>query len=190
MPVTELENITRAGRRVLSLDPGDSIARVRCTSGEEDLLFVTAFGQALRVSEKEFRPLGRQARGVRGIRLDEGDVVVGCDVVRTGTDLLLINEKGLGKRTSFEEFTPHHRGGGGVRAMRLGAKTGLLVGSWGVAEKDEILLISNRGRMVRLAAEDIPILGREATGPIVVRLDEGDEVADASIIRAEEEEEE
>lgn len=190
MPVTELENITRAGRRVLSLDSGDSIARVRCTSGEEDLLFVTASGQALRVPENEFRPLGRQARGVRGIRLDEGDVVVGCDVVQAGTDLLLINEKGLGKRTPFEEFTPHHRGGGGVRAMRLGAKTGLLVGSWGAAEKDEILLISNRGRMVRLAAEDIPVLSREATGPIVVRLDEGDEVADASIIRAEEEEEE
>ena len=181
MPVTELENITRAGRRVLSLDEGDDIARVRCTTGEEDLLFVTAQGQAQRVNEEEFRPMGRQARGVRGIRLDPGDDVVGCDVVRTGVTSFFLSENGIGKRTEYDEFTAHHRGGGGVRSMRLGDKTGALIGSWSVHPGDEILVISARGRMVRLGAEDIPLLSRTATGPIVVRLDEGDAVVDVSV---------
>ena len=181
MPVTELENITRAGRRVLSLDEGDDIARVRCTTGEEDLLLVTAQGQAQRVNEEEFRPMGRMARGVRGIRLDPGDEVVGCDVVRPGVTSLFLSENGIGKRTEYGEFTVHHRGGGGVRSMRLGDKTGSLVGSWSVHGGDEILVISARGRMVRLGVEDIPLLSRTATGPIVVRLDEGDAVVDVSV---------
>ncbi len=190
MPVTELEHITRAGRRVLSLDEGDDIARVRCTAGEEDLLLVTAQGQAQRVNEEEFRPMGRMARGVRGIRLDPGDEVVGCDVVRPGVTSLFLSANGIGKRTEYGEFTVHHRGGGGVRSMRLGDKTGALVGSWSVHGGDEILVISARGRMVRLGVEDIPLLSRTATGPIVVRLDEGDEVVDVSVFSSTPEEEE
>ena len=182
LPVSELENLTRAGRRVLGLSEGDTIARVRFTQGDNHLLLTTARGQALRVLEKEFRPQGRLAMGVRGIRLSRGDCVVGCDVLQEGLDILFISERGVGKRTPYEDFPAHHRGGGGVRAMRLGDRTGSIVGSWGVRPEDEIVVISSRGRMVRQGASGIPLLSRVATGSILVRLDGGDSVSDVSVV--------
>ena len=186
LPVTELEGLTRAGRRVLSIADDDDIARVRVTSGSDDLLLTTAMGQTLRVNEEEFRPLGRQAQGVRGIRLDEGDSVVGCDVVAEGREVLFISEQGIGKRTAYDEFTQHHRAGYGVRAMKLSEKTGSLVGAWGVQEDEDIIVITSRGRMVRIGAKEISTLSRAATGYTIVSLDEGDAVADISIVRRDE----
>lgn len=186
LPVTELEGLTRAGRRVLGIADDDDIARVRVTSGSDDLLLTTAMGQTLRVNEEEFRPLGRQAQGVRGIRLDEGDSVVGCDVVAEGREVLFISEQGIGKRTAYDEFTQHHRAGYGVRAMKLSEKTGSLVGAWGVQEDEDIIVITSRGRMVRIGAKEISTLSRAATGYTIVSLDEGDAVADISIVRRDE----
>ena len=187
LPVDELDGLTRAGRRVLSLAEDDNISRVRVTSGSDELLLSTAMGQTLRVSEEEFRPLGRQAQGVRGIRLEDGDEVVGCDIVTEGRQVFLISEKGIGKRTPYSEFTLHHRAGYGVRAMKLSDKTGRLVGAWGVADDDEIVVISGKGRVVRLSSSEVSTLSRTATGYKVVRLDDGDTVADVSIVRSGEE---
>lgn len=181
--VSELANLTRAGRRILGLSEGDEIARVHLTSGSDDIIITTACGQALRVSEKEFRPLGRQARGVRAIRLGEEDRVVGCDVVREGQQMLCISELGLGKKTAYEQFARRHRGGAGVKVMNLGGRTGLLVGSWGVRDGDEVLVVSSRGRVIRFSVDDIPSLSRIARGSILVRLDEDDVVADVSVFR-------
>ncbi len=172
----------RAGRRVLGLDEGDEIAQIVLTSGEDHLLIVTAQGQALRVEESEFRPMGRAARGVRGIRLAKGDYVIGCDRVFDNRWPLLLSEKGVGKRTRYDEFMLRHRGGLGVKVMNLSEKTGLIVGCWSVAEEDEIIAITSRGRMIRLAVAETPVLGRTAMGSIMVRLDEGDTVADASVV--------
>lgn len=188
LPVEELEGLTRAGRRVLTLSDNDNIARVRVTSGSDDLLFTTALGQTLRVSEEEFRPLGRQAQGVRGIKLADGDSVVGCDVVTDGRQVFFISERGKGKRTKYDQFTQHHRGGYGVRAMMLGDKTGKLVGAWGVAEDEEIIVITSKGSMIRIPVKDISVLSRSATGYSVKRLDDGDTIADVSIVRNEDEE--
>jgi len=183
--VQELDNLTRAGRRIISLEEGDEIARVRFTSGRDDLLFVSARGQALRTSEEEFRPMGRQARGVRAIRISDGDILVGCEPLHEGTMILFISEKGVGKRTSSDEFPMHHRGGSGVRAMRLSGRTGLIVGAWSVTEDDELMIVTNKGRVTRIAVKDVPVLSRTATGNILVRLDQGDAVADVTIIREE-----
>jgi len=188
LPAEELVNLTRAGRIVLSLGEGDKIARVRFTSGEDELLFVTAHGKALRVKEDEFRPMGRQAKGVRGIRLASGDIVVGCDVIKEGKQTFLVSAKGVGKRTEYSEFTCHHRGSGGVKAMSISDKTGLLVGSWSLAPEDEVMLMTSMGRVIRLDAKDISILSRVATGYRVVKLEEGDEVADVSVIHGNEDE--
>jgi DNA gyrase subunit A len=182
LPLSEIARLNRAGKRVLTLDEGDEIAQVRLTSGKDELLFMTANGQGLRVSEGEFRPMGRTARGVKGIRLDEGDYVISCEVVTPDRLALVISQRGVAKRTSFDEFTIHHRGGRGVKAMNLGKKTGLLVGSWAVAEEDEIIVITSRGRMIRVAVKEIPRLSRTAMGTITVRLDEGDSVADVSVV--------
>lgn len=186
LPVEELDGLTRAGRRVLGLADDDIISRVRVTNGNDEILLTTAQGQTLRVEEEEFRPLGRQAQGVRGIRLDDGDTVVGCDIVTKGKEVLVISERGIGKRTPYDEFTQRHRAGYGVRAMKLSEKTGLLVGAWGVADDEEIVVISSKGRMVRIHTSEVSSLSRTATGYTVVRLDDGDTVADVSIVRNDE----
>ncbi len=182
LQLSEILRINRGGKRVLTLDEGDEIAQVRLTSGDDELLFMTAAGQALRVPEQEFRAMGRAARGVKGIRLAKDDSVISCEVVNKERHALVISEKGVAKRTSFEEFTLHHRGGSGVKAMNLGRKTGMLVGSWSVAEEDEIMAITARGRIIRVAVSEIPVLSRTAMGSITVRLDGGDSVADVSVV--------
>ena len=189
LPIEELEGLTRAGRRVLGLVGDDVISCVRITSGSDELLFSTAKGQTLRVTEEEFRPLGRQAQGVRGIRLAEGDVLVGCDIVTEGKMVLFMSEFGIGKRTPYSEFTQRHRAGYGVRAMKLTKKTGDMLGAWGVADDEEIVVISSKGRMVRINAGEVSSLSRTATGYTIVRLDQGDTVADVSIIRNDEDKE-
>lgn len=188
LPAGELANLTRAGRRVLSVDEGDEIARVRFSSGSDDILIVTAKGKALRVSESEFRPMGRQARGVRGIRLAAGDKVVGCDIVKEGYQVLLVSELGVGKRTRYDDFMPHHRATGGCKAMKTSPKTGDLVGSWGLGPDDQVIVMTNKGRVIRLDVEEISVLGRTATGYRVIKVAQGDGVADISVIRTEEEE--
>ncbi len=185
LSLSEITRLSRGGKRVLTLDEGDGIAQVRLTSGEDELLFMTALGQGLRVSEEAFRSMGRTARGVRGIRLGKDDEVISCEVVDADRHALVISERGVAKRTSFMEFALRNRGGLGVRAMRLGGKTGALVGSWSVAEDDEIMAVTTRGRIIRVAVAEIPVLSRTAMGAITVRLDEGDSVADVSVVRGE-----
>ncbi|HPI97182.1 MAG TPA: DNA gyrase subunit A [Synergistales bacterium] len=185
LPISELQNLTRAGRRVLTLGEGDEIAEVHKTTGEDELLFISSNGRALKVSEEEFRPMGRTAKGVIGMRLGRDDRIISFDVVDEDKQSLIISENGVGKRTQYSEFTPHHRGASGVKAMNLSARTGKLVCSYGVSPEDEIILISSRGRLIRLASDEIPMLGRTARGSILVRLDEGDSVADLSIVPAE-----
>jgi DNA gyrase subunit A len=184
LPIEELDALTKAGRRVLGMRDDDAIARVRITNGNDELLLTTAMGQTLRVGENEFRPQGRAAHGVRGIKLSDGDYVVGCDVIIPGRQLLIVSERGIGKRTPYDEFTAHHRGTGGVRAIRLSSRTGNLIGAWGVAEDDELVVISGRGRVVRIEASEISSLSRAATGYTMVKLDDGDILADISIIKS------
>lgn len=182
LEMSEMSDSSRP-RRVITLDDGDEIAQVRLTNGENDLLLMTEKAQCLRVSEKEFRAMGRVARGVIGMRLAEGDRVISCDVVDDNRQVLVISEKGVGKRSLFSDYTAHHRGTSGVRAMFLGAKTGKLVGCWSVGEYDEIMAITARGRIMRVAASDVRLLSRMAQGSITMRLDDGDSVVDCSVIR-------
>ena len=172
-------------RRIITLDEGDEIAQVRLTTGRDDLLLMTAGAQALRVPEEEFRSMGRGARGVQAMRLAPGDFIISCDVVCEDCDILILSERGVGKRTRFAEFTPHHRATSGVRAMNLGPRTGRLVCCHAVRGQDEMIAISTRGRTIRVAVQEIPLLSRVAMGNITVRLDEGDLVADGTIVRTE-----
>lgn len=102
--------------------------------------------------------------------------------------MLCISQFGLGKKTAYDQFALHHRGGSGVKVMNLGDRTGPLVGSWGVRDGDELLVISGRGRVIRFSVDDIPSLSRIARGSILVRLDDDDAVADVSVFRCDPEE--
>ncbi len=181
----ELKNSNRP-KRIITLDEGDEIARVLLTTGENDLMLVSAQGQALRVSEQEFRPMLRTARGIRAMRLDDGDKLISCDLVDDNRSMLVLSELGIGKRVSFSTFTPHHRATGGVRIMLLTEKTGRLIASYSVSDSDELIAITSRGRMIRIAIKQISLLGRSAVGNHIVRLNEGDTVADCSIVKIDE----
>ena len=182
LEMSEMSDSSRP-RRIITLDDGDEIAQVRLTSGENDLLLMTEKAQCLRVSEKEFRAMGRNARGVIGMRLADGDRVISCDVVEDSRQVLVISEKGVGKRSLFSDYTAHHRGTSGVRAMLLSQKTGKLVGCWSVGEYDEIMAITARGRIIRVAASNVRLLSRMAQGSITMRLGDGDSVVDCSVVR-------
>ncbi|MBQ7155292.1 MAG: DNA gyrase subunit A [Synergistaceae bacterium] len=179
----ELKYNNRA-KRIITLDEGDEIAQVRLTTGKDDLLLITRHGQALRVSEDEFRAMGRAARGVIAISLKDGDKVLSCDVVNDGHKMLVISKFGIGKRVEFSEFMPHHRGTAGIRIIDLNDRTGRLSASLAVSDSDEIMVISSKGRVIRMTVDGISVMKRHATGTIIVRLDEGDSVADCSINRA------
>jgi DNA gyrase subunit A len=172
----EMRSIRQSGIIALSLTPGDELIDVRRTSGHDEIVLVSARGQAIRFREEEVRAMGRGARGVLGIRLEDGDEVVGLGVVEAGRDLLSVTSRGFGKRTPVDEYRLTGRGGKGVRAIRLTERTGDLVAVRQVAEEDELFLITAQGVMIRVKAREIPRQGRAAQGVTVMRTDEGDRV--------------
>ena len=176
---------TNRAKRVMSIQEGDEIAQVCLTTGKDDLLIVTRYGQALRVSENEFRAMGRNARGVIAIVLKNGDKVLSCDVVNDRKKILVISKYGIGKRLEFSEFMPHHRSTGGIRIMELNERTGRLSASLAIKDSDEMMVISSKGRLIRMPVNKIVTMKRHSVGTIIVRLDEGDSVADCSIIKTE-----
>ncbi|MBQ9389540.1 MAG: DNA gyrase subunit A [Synergistaceae bacterium] len=186
MSFDELKYTNRA-KRIMKLDAGDEIAQVMLTTGNNDVVMVTRNGLALRVSENEFRPLSRTARGVQAIRLKNDDRVLSCDVVDDSRTILVISQFGIGKRVEFSSFMPHHRATTGICLMELTEKTGKLSASLSVKSTDEIIAISSKGRMIRMPVKGINIMKRHSVGVIIIRLDEGDSVADCSFISAEEE---
>ena len=188
-PLSEYEYQRKGGKIALSLDEGDELVFVRRSQGDSDVLIATHEGNATRFIESDARPMGRTARGVRGIRLDEGDYVKGVALVDESKMLITITEKGFGKRSSFDEFARRNRGGKGVICHNLNDKTGLLAGILTVDDKDDIMLITNDGTVIRTAVSEIPSYSRTASGVIVMRPDEDSIVANITRVSREEEEE-
>ena len=187
----DYENIRTNGLITIKLDDGDELRWVRGTTGENDIIISTSAGQAVRFNEKEVRPMGRAARGVRGVRLRPNDTVVGMDVVSDPDNqkLIVMATKGYGKMTATTNFPPHKRGGVGVKVAAVTAKTGPIaaVHTLDPAAK-EIIMMSTSGQAIRVAVKDIPTLGRATQGVRVMKLNDGDYVASIGIIPEEEEE--
>ena len=144
----------------------------------------TSAGQAIRFGEKDARPMGRSARGVRGVRLRPNDQVVGMDIVdNDDRSLLVISENGYGKATKVSNFPSHKRGGVGIKAAVVTAKTGPII-AVRTLEQDasEVLLISNKGQAIRVGLKDIPTLGRTTQGVRIMRMSEGDKVASLGLM--------
>ena len=119
------------------------------------------------------------------IVLKNGDKVLSCDVVNDRKKILVISKYGIGKRLEFSEFMPHHRSTGGIRIMELNERTGRLSASLAIKDSDEMMVISSKGRLIRMPVNKIVTMKRHSVGTIIVRLDEGDSVADCSIIKTE-----
>ena len=171
--LSEFEYQRKGGKIAIILDEGDELQYVKHTTGGEDVIVATHDGMSARFCESEVRPMGRSARGVKGITLSEGDFVVGCAIVDDSKSLLSITEGGFGKRCRFDNFSSHSRGVKGVMCHGIGERTGKLAGIAAVSETDDILMITNDGTIVRTPISGIPFYGRSAGGVIVMKLSEG-----------------
>jgi DNA gyrase subunit A len=183
-PLKDYANIRTNGLIALKLDDGDELRWIKKTTGESDIIISTSAGQAVRFNESDARPMGRAARGVRGVRLRPNDVVVGMDVVENeASTLLVISQNGYGKITKSNNFPSHKRGGVGIKAAVVTAKTGPIVSVRTLeADASEVLLISTNGQAIRVALKDIPSLGRTTQGVRIMRLNDGDAVASIGLM--------
>ena len=184
----EYEYQRKGGKRALSLDEGDELVFVMCSDGGNDVVIATHDGMATRFSESAVRAMGRTARGVRGMKLREGDFVVGAVTVDEAKTLLSLTERGYGKRTAFEEYRTKGRGGLGVTCHNLTDKTGKLAGIAAADDGDDLIVITDQGTLIRTPVAPINLYSRSASGVIVMRLAEGQNVVNFSLVAHEEEE--
>ena len=178
------------GKIAISLDDDDELVFVMHTTGEKEIILATRYGNAVKYSEDNVRPMGRTARGVRGIKLRGDDYVTGVAIVEEDKKLVTITENGFGKRTEFSDFrVMKNRGGYGVVCHKISEKTGQLCGIKTVAEDDDLMMITNSGTIIRTPVADVPTYSRGAGGVIVMRLSEGQSIANFTSVPHEEAEE-
>jgi DNA gyrase subunit A len=167
----------RAGGIIaINLDEGDDLISTKLTDGKQELFIGTKLGKAIHFPETQIREIGRTARGMKGIRISKGDEVMGMEVVAPQTPILTVTEHGYGKRTQAAEYRIQNRGGSGIFTVKRTQKTGDVVGIKTVVDEDELMLISNKGKIIRLRAIDIPIQGRSTQGVKLITLEEGERV--------------
>ncbi|OQB15288.1 MAG: DNA gyrase subunit A [Firmicutes bacterium ADurb.Bin193] len=172
-PLMEYDTSRKGGIRAIDLADDDELIRVKLTTGNCDVIIGTHRGMAIRFNEKDVRPMGRVAKGVRGIRLSRDDYVIGMSVCREGGDLLVVSENGFGKRTCLDEYKVQRRGGKGVYTYNITEKTGAVAGIKVVTDKDDIMLITSEGTIIRMAAKGINRFGRVTQGVTMMRFDDG-----------------
>jgi DNA gyrase subunit A len=166
----------RAGGIIaLGLDEGDRLISCALTDGERHLLLASNHGQGIRFREADVRSMGRTARGVRGIRLGKDDRVVGMEVVNDAAYLLTVTERGFGKRTPMKEYNPIGRGGKGVRAVKVSEKIGNLVGTLQVGSEEEVMVITDKGRLIRMKVGGISIYSRSSQGVKLIDMSDAEE---------------
>jgi len=177
-----------SGIWAIDLPAADSLVNAVLTDGSQEVLLFSSHGKAIRFNEQDARPMGRVARGVRGIRLPEGEQVVSMQVA-SEEHILLATGRGYGKRTRLEEFPLQKRGGQGVIAVQTSERNGKLVGALSVAEDDDVMLISDAGTLVRTPCSDISVQGRNTQGVTLIRLGEGESLVGLAGVEALDEDE-
>lgn len=188
-PAKDYINIRTNGLIAIKLDDGDELRWIQHTTGKNDVIVSTSAGQAVRFNEQDVRPMGRTARGVRGVRLRPNDTVVGMDIVTNDNQkLLVISQQGYGKVTKVSNFPSHKRGGVGIKAAVVSAKTGPITSVQTIeGPVTEALIISSNGQTIRVALKEIPSLGRTTQGVRIMRLGDGDTVSSIGLIEEREE---
>jgi len=188
----EFENVRKSGLIAISLKTGDLLRKVEKSSGEDDIILITKKGMSIRFREKDLRPMGRSAAGVKAIRLKKGDEVVGMDIVKnqkfkdqtskTKECLLVIMENGYGKRTELKEYRLQGRGGAGIKAAKITPKTGEIITSMVLTgEEEDLIVISKKGQVIRTKISSVPKLSRATQGVRIMKLEE-DTIASAACI--------
>ncbi len=182
-------NVRRGGINAINIVEGDKLIDVKLTEGNNDIVLGTSQGMAIRFHENDVRDMGRTATGVRGINLSKGDVVVGCIVIRRQGSILVVTQNGFGKRSDISDYRVTHRGGKGIITVKTTDKVGNLIAMMDVNDNDELVIISTKGKVIRQSMRDIRVMGRNTQGVRVIRLDDGDSIADIAKVVPEDEEE-
>jgi DNA gyrase subunit A len=178
-------HIKAGGIIAISLDEGDEVMAARRTDGQREVLLSTKAGMIIRFSEDEVRPMGRGAAGVRGIDVEEQDQVIAADVVQEGVSILTVTQRGYGKRTPLDEYRLQGRAGKGIIDIKTEGRNGSVVGMLQVREGDDILLVTTKGRMIRVPANTITSQGRNTMGVRIIELDPDDQVGSMARVEAE-----
>jgi DNA gyrase subunit A len=166
----------------VSLDEGDELIAVHMTNGKNYIFLGSHDGQAIRFAESHVRSMGRPARGVRGMDLDAGDYLVGMEIVEEEGLILSISENGFGKRTKLADYRLQSRGGKGVINMKTSTRNGKVVGILSVKEDTDLMIVTKNGKIIRLESAEIRQAGRSTQGVRLVRMEDDDQVAAASVI--------
>jgi len=178
-PLADFANIRKSGLIAISLKKGDELESVQQTSGQDEIILVTKNGQAIRFKEKDIRPMGRTATGIKGLRLAAGDALIGLEVVKPNSQsLLLVTENGFGKRVALKEYKCQRRGGAGIRTLKINPKVGRVVAiKILTGEEEDLIVISQKGQVIRTKISQISQLSRAAQGVRLMKLETGDKVA-------------
>lgn len=180
-------NVRKGGIKAINIVKDDKLISVKLTDGTNDIVLGTRNGFAIRFNEKDVRPMGRTATGVRGVRLSNDDIVVGLVVMKRHATILVVTEKGYGKRSDINDYRTTHRGGKGVITVKTSERVGKLISMMEVVDGDELVIITAHGMVIKQGIINIRVMGRNTQGVRVIRLNEGDSIADiAKVVREEE----
>jgi DNA gyrase subunit A len=171
----------RAGGIIaLNLVAGDELIAARITDGTQNVFLGSRSGKSIRFHESGVRPVGRASQGVRGMRLADGDHIVGMEVLTDGKTLMTITENGYGKRTSIDEYPVRNRGGKGVITIKTTDRNGVVVASLLVTDEDDVMLVTSRGKIIRIPVGDVSVIGRNTQGVRLIAMQPGERVAGAA----------
>jgi DNA gyrase subunit A len=173
------------GILAITLEDGDEVMGARRTDGQREVLLSTKQGMIIRFPEEEVRPMGRTAAGVRGIDVDEGDQVIAAETVKEGVTVLTVTERGYGKRTPLDEYRLQGRAGKGIIDIKTGGRNGAVIGLLQVREGDDILVVTTKGKIIRLHADEVTSQGRNTMGVRIIELDADDQVGNIARVEAE-----
>ncbi len=185
---TELEAYSHpraGGIQAIGLEDGDEVIGARRTDGRREVMVATKLGMTIRFAEEEVRPMGRGAAGVRGVELEEGDEVITTDVVQEGVTILTITERGFGKRTPLEEYRLQGRAGKGIIDIKTGGRNGNVVGMLQVHDGDDLLVVTTKGKIIRMRVADISSQGRNTWGVRIIDLEADDRVGSVARVEGE-----
>jgi DNA gyrase subunit A len=183
----EFRRPLRKGKIALRINEGDEIISAVITNGRNEILLISENGMSIRFDERDVRPMGRVAAGVKGITLRRGDSVVGVEVLATNYSILAVTENGYGKRSSVDEYRLQKRGGKGIIAIKASDRNGKIIGAMQVVEDDEVMLIASSGKIIRINMQNVRVIGRNTQGVRLINLEAGEKVVAMDMVASEEE---
>ncbi|MEK7635835.1 MAG: DNA gyrase subunit A [Patescibacteria group bacterium] len=186
----DFTNIRRTGIIAINLTKGDSLNWVRLSSGNDEIILATANGQAIRFKEKQLRPIGRTAAGVKAIKLKSSDFIAGIDIIKltddkrqmTNDKLLVVTENGFAKQTPLKEYKTQSRGGSGIKTAKINAKTGKMIAAQIITDEEELLALSSKGQIIKTAIKSVRTAGRATSGVRIMKLKENDKIVGIVIL--------